>query len=107
MRRLYALGLVVLLAACSNMLATIKTGYDTADRYTQQTTAALNAGTITPAQAQQRSTYIKDAKACLDNATTTVAHCPQPPTADNCPGAQVAITCADAALAKVLGTGGK
>ena len=98
-----ALLLCALIVGCANLNASIKTGYDTADVYVQQTTQLLQAGAITSTEAQSRLDIIKQAKVGLDAAKTASASCTSTvltPTA--CNNAQVAYDAANALLSSTL-----
>ena len=98
-----AVALAMTSCAGTNLTATIKTGYDTADIYTQQTTQLLQADLITSAEAQNRLDLIKQAHAGLDAAKAAAAQCQTSVTTPTaCNNAQVAYDAANTVLNQVL-----
>ena len=103
MRLKLSLVLGLFLVACANINAPIKTGYQTADVYTQQTTQLLQADAITSTEAQSRLDMIKQAKAGLDAAKASAANCQNTLTTPTpCNNAQVAYDAANVVLSNVL-----
>jgi len=91
-----------LLAACSNLNATLKAAYDTTDSYTKSTVQLAQSGAISKQEAASQDVVLHGIKSALDSAAVVVAKCPQPPTSSNCSAGQVAIAAGQSGLASYL-----